>query len=615
MAHNVRKDDKDFVIPRRPGAGGHQPGTFRGVQKVVKAKDVRATLVRIWSYISEQKFWLFIALTFVTLSTLLGLLGPYLIALSIDNFLSVGVKDGLSKILWIMVAVYVIAAMCTYMREFILIGISQKVIKNMRRDFFDKLMSYSLKFFDQHSNGELMSRLTNDIENINTTLSQSIAQMFASLISFVGVLIIMLLLNWRLAIISMVTIPLVFFVVRFIGKHTRKNYRAQQKHLGELNDLIEENLTGQKVVKVFGKEGKVLEEFETVNLSLKGAATRAEIFGGFMGPSMNLINNIQFAVIAGAGGYLVVQGHMTVGLIAAFLNYAKQFGRPLTQLANIYNTIQSAIAGAERVFETMDHVAEVQDDPWAKDLDHVAGHVVFEQVDFSYEPETKVLKKADFHARPGDTIAIVGPTGAGKTTIINLLTRFYDIDSGKIRIDGIDIGEIKKHSLRNKLGIVLQDTYLFSGTVRENIRYGRLAATDREVEDAARRAYAHHFIRQLPEGYETMLSQEASNLSQGQRQLLAIARAILSDPAILILDEATSSVDTRTEVHIQKAMLHLMEGRTSFVIAHRLSTIKDATMIMVINDGEIIERGSHEALLAMKGFYYNLHMTQYNALA
>lgn len=615
MVHNEKKDDKEVVIPNRIGPGGHGPGAFRNMQKPVKAKDGKTTLLRIWSYISQQKIWLFIALLFVAVSTLLGLLGPYLIALSIDKYISIGLTEGLAKILWIMVGVYVTSAVFTYLREYILIDVSQKVIKNMRKDFFDRLMSYSLKFFDQHSNGELMSRLTNDIENINTTLSQSIAQLFASVLSFTGVIIIMLLLNWQLAIISMITIPMIYLGVKQIGKHTRKHYRDQQKYLGELNGIIEENLTGQKVVKVFGKEEEVLYKFEAVNQSLRSAATHAEIFGGFMGPSMNLMNNIQFAIIAGAGGYLVVKGHMTVGLIAAFLNYSKQFGRPLTQLANIYNTIQSAVAGAERVFETMDHVPEVQDDFDAKLLENVKGHVVFEQVDFSYTAGKKILKKADFQANPGDTIAIVGPTGAGKTTIINLLTRFYDIDSGQIHIDGLDICHIKKHSLRRQLGIVLQDTYLFSGTVMENIRYGRLNATDQEVKEAAKRAYAHHFIGQLPDGYETMLSQEASNLSQGQRQLLAIARAILSDPAILILDEATSSVDTRTEVHIQKAMLDLMKGRTSFVIAHRLSTIKDATTIMVINDGEIIERGSHEELLAMKGFYHNLHVTQYSAMA
>jgi len=606
-----KKDDKPMMMPGRASGG---PRSLMMNQKVT-IKDTKGTLRRIWAYISEQKLWLIIALVLVATSTLLGLAGPYFIARGIDEFITVGVTEGFARLLATMIGIYVIAAIITYIQQYILIEISQKVVRNIRKDFFGKLMSYSLKFFDKTPNGELMSRLTNDIENINSTLSESIAQFFSSILSFSGVIIIMIVLNWKLALISMTTIPLITWVVKTIAKNTRAGYRAQQKHLGELNGLVEETLTGQKVVKVYGKEEAVMADFNGMNQQLKKASIKAEIFGGFMGPSMNLINNLRFALIAGAGGYLVLSGDMSVGLIAAFLNYSKQFGRPLTQLANIYNTIQAAIAGAERVFETMDHVPEIQDMENTIDLNKIQGHVTFDQVDFGYIKGTKVLKKATFEAKPGDTIAIVGPTGAGKTTIINLLTRFYDIDSGEICIDEINIHNTKKYQLRSKLGIVLQDTYLFSDTVRENIRYGRLTATDKEVEEAAKLSYAHHFIKHLPDGYDTVLSQEGSNLSQGQRQLLAIARAILSDPAILILDEATSSVDTRTEIHIQKAMLHLMEGRTSFVIAHRLSTIKEATMIMVIKDGEIIERGNHDELLELKGFYHNLHFSQFRNIS
>ena len=607
MSNDRKTKDVQSGMMHGRGPGGR--ANF--MAQKVRANDIKGTLARIWQYISAQKFWLFISFAFVALSTLLGLIGPYFIALAIDDYISKGITEGLFKLLGIMMGVYIVAAAITYIQQYLLVGISQKVIRNMRRDYFDRLMDNSLKFFDQIPNGELMSRLTNDIENVNTTLSNSIAQMFSSLLAFIGVIVIMLVLNWQLALISMTTVPLILWVVKFITKNTRASYREQQSNLGKLNGIIEETLTGQKVVKVYGKEKEVIAEFNNMNHKLKAASTRAEIFGGFMGPSMNLINNLRFAIIAGAGGFLVISGSISVGLIAAFLNYSKQFGRPLTQLANIYNTIQSAIAGAERVFETMDHVPEIQDSENAKEIDNVKGHVTFKDVDFGYEKGKTILKKAAFEAKPGDTIAIVGPTGAGKTTIINLLTRFYDVDSGVIDIDGINIKEIKKQSLRSKLGIVLQDTYLFSGTVRENIRYGRLSATDEEVEEAAKRAYADHFIRHLPDGYDTILSHEGSNFSQGQRQLLAIARAILSDPVILILDEATSSVDTRTEVHIQKAMLHLMEGRTSFVIAHRLSTIREATMIMVINDGEIIERGSHKELLELKGFYHDLHFSQF----
>lgn len=590
------------------------PRSLLTKEKVV-IKDSKGTLIRLSKYLKGQRTWLIIALFLVVVSTGLSLLGPYFIAIGIDDFISKGITKGFTRILVTMVGVYVLAAIVTYLQQYILIGISQKAVRDIRKDFFSKLMEFSLRFFDQTPNGELMSRLTNDIENVNDTLSNSLAQFVSSVLTFIGVVTIMLILNWKLALISMITIPLVFGVIKWIAKMSRANFRDQQKNLGKLNGMVEETLTGQKVVKIYGKEDSVIQEFGEMNAELKSASTKAEIFGGLMGPSMNFMNNLRFAIIVGAGGYFVLNGSLTVGLIAAFLNYSKAFGRPITQLANVYNTIQSAIAGAERVFETMDHVPEVQDVDQAKILGSVEGSVNFEKVGFGYLPGVKVLKEATFEAKAGDTIAIIGPTGAGKTTIINLLTRFYDIDSGTIKIDGLDIRDLDKHSLRSKLGIVLQDTYLFADTLRENIRYGRLTASDEEVKEAAKLAYADHFIKHLPDGYDTVLSQEGSNLSQGQRQLLAIARAILSDPAILILDEATSSVDTRTEIHIQKAMLRLMEGRTSFVIAHRLSTIKDATMILVIKDGEIIERGNHNDLLDKRGFYYGLHSSQFRNLA
>ena len=409
----------------------------------------------------------------------------------------------------------------------------------------------------------------------------------------------------------MLVIPTMMLITSKIAKRTRKYFLNQQESLGKLNGIIEECISGQKLVKVFTREEKQIEEFNNSNDDLKKIGIKALILSGFIPPLINLLNNINFAFIAGIGGWLAVKEIITIGVIASFINYSKQFTRPINELANQFNMLQTAIAGAERVFEIMDEKPEKEDEEDAIKLSKISGKVDFENVDFSYDEKTPVLKNVNLHINPGETIALVGPTGAGKTTIINLLTRFYDIQKGSIKIDGVDIKKINRKSLRSSLGIVLQDAYLFSETVRENIRYGRLDATDEEVERAAKLANAHKFIQRLPQGYDTILSEDASNLSQGQKQLLTIARAILANPSILILDEATSSVDTRTEMHIQEAMLNLMKGRTSFVIAHRLSTIRDASQIVVINDGQIIEKGSHDELLKQKGFYYNLYMTQF----
>ena len=400
-------------------------------------------------------------------------------------------------------------------------------------------------------------------------------------------------------------------ITRILSKRTRAGFKARQEHMGDLNGIIEETITGEKVVKAYVREESVIAEFEVSNRELQRTSIKAQIFAGFMGPTMNLVNNIGFAAVAGAGGWMAVSGLATVGTIASFVNYSRRFSRPLNQIATLYNQIQSALAGAERVFEILDEVPEVQDVEDAIPLPTVRGDVVFDHVDFSYNADVPVLKDVSMWAKRGQMVALVGPTGAGKTTIVNLLTRFYDIDGGAIRVDDHDIRNLKTDDLRRQLGIVLQDTFLFGTSVMDNIRYGRLDATDDEVVAAATMANADGFIRRLPQGYETVLSENGSNLSQGQRQLLAISRAILADPGILILDEATSSVDTRTERNIQEAMLRLMEGRTSFVIAHRLSTIRKADAILVINHGEIIERGTHEALLAQRGFYYNMYVSQF----
>jgi ATP-binding cassette subfamily B protein len=445
-------------------------------------------------------------------------------------------------------------------------------------------------------------------------LAQSVTQLVSGFLSLVGVGAVMLILNWRMALVTLLTIPfMMLFLTRWVGDRTRTGFRQQQKALGKLNGIIEETITGQRVVKAYNREQAVMADFDFANNELRQAATRAQTFSGFIGPMMNFINNLGLAIVAGVGGWMTLGGLATVGTIASFINYARQFGRPLNEIASLYNTIQSAVAGAERVFETIDEQPDLTDVPDARPLTDIRGNVTFEDVSFGYAPGVPVLKQVSLHAEPGQVVALVGPTGAGKTTIVNLLTRFYDIQTGRICIDGQDIRQVKMADLRRQLGIVLQDTFLFTGTVMENIRYGRLDATDDEVRAAARLANADAFIHRLPHGYDTLLSERAGNLSQGQRQLLAIARAILANPGILVLDEATSSVDTRTEKHIQEAMLRLMQGRTSFVIAHRLSTIRNADQILVINHGELIERGTHETLLAQGGFYHHLYNSQFRA--
>ncbi len=596
-----------------PGPGG-PGGPFAGMAGG-RAKNARGTVRRVWDYLRHQGKLLALVVFLVTLSTLLGLAGPYLMGKALDDY--IGAKDlvGLARTLLIMLATYLGASASTYTQNRIMITVSQRTVREIRHDLFAKLQQLSLRFFDQRTHGELMSRLTNDVENINTVLSQSATQLISSILSIIGVAATILLLNWRLAMVTLVTVPVMLFITRWIAKHTRRGYREQQSSLGEVNGIIEESITGQRIIKAYGRESDTLADFEVANRRLQSAATKAQTLSGIMGPFGGVMNNSSTAIVAGAGGWMAVAGLATVGTVVSFVNYARQFMFPMMQIANLYNTIQSGIAGAERVFEILDEELDLPDAPDATALDEIQGDVVFDDVSFSYEPETPVLKHVSFHTLPGQTFALVGPTGAGKTTIVNLLTRFYDIDSGAIRVDGRDIRTVQKASLRRQLGIVLQDGFLFAATVKENIRYGRLDATDEEVVAAARLANADQFIRRLPMGYDTELSERGSNLSQGQRQLLSIARAMLADPRILILDEATSSVDTRTEIHIQDALLKLMEGRTSFVIAHRLSTIREADEVLVINDGEIIERGDHESLLAQQGFYYNLYMSQFRGKA
>ena len=492
-----------------------------------------------------------------------------------------------------------------------MIKISQKVSAKIRGELFTALQSLPLKYFDNNSSGDLMSRLTNDVDNINTTLSQSVTQLFSGIINIIGMFIAMILLSPILTLIGIITIPLTFITTKTLAKKTQGFFVKQQKELGNLNGYIEEMVSGQKVVLLFSEEERVKEEFSEINERLTKSAIIAQGVSSFMGPINNFINNISYLIISVTGGYLILKGYaLTVGIVFSFLLYMRNFTRPINEIMNLFNTIQSALAGAERVFEVIDEEKE-KDKKDAVDIDNIEGHVELKDVTFSYTNGKEILKNVSLEAKKGEVIAIVGPTGAGKTTIVNLLTKFYNIDSGQILIDGRNIDEITRESLRKTVAMVLQDTYLFSETVSENIRYGRLSASNEEVIEAAKIADAHHFIKQLPQGYNTVLSDNGSNLSQGQRQLLAIARAVLSNASILILDEATSSIDTRTEVLIQNAMLKLMKGKTTFVIAHRLSTIKNADKILALKDGKIIESGTHDELLAKDGFYANLYNSQF----
>lgn len=593
--------------PGGPGPGGHA-SRFAPVRK---PQNINATLKRLWTYLSRQKSTLFVAFFMAVVSSLLDLIGPFLLGRAIDRYIIPQDFTGLLYISLLMLAIYLLAAFSVFFQNYLMVGVTQKTVGDLRRDLFNKLQTLPLVFFDTRPHGELMSRLTNDVDNVNNTLNTSVIAVLSSLITLTGSLAMMLYLSPILTLVSLAIIPLMLLLTRKITDRTRTLFVEQQTSLGALNGIIEETLSGQKVIKVFNREEESLQEFGLCNDRLKKVGMRAQIFSGLIGPLMNVLNNLSFALVASAGGLLAIKNIVTVGVIASFISYIRFFGRPLNELANQFNMIQSAIAGAERVFEILDERPEAEDDRSGNGLEQIKGEVTFKDVTFSYEKEAPVLKKVGFTASPGQVVALVGPTGAGKTTIINLLARFYDLDQGTIFLDGLDLRSINRERLRSFLGIVLQDTYLFGETVRENIRYGRLDATDEEVEEAARVANAEQFILRLPEGYETMLTEDGGNLSQGQRQLLAIARAILADPRILILDEATSSVDTRTEIQIQEAMLRLMEGRTSFVIAHRLSTIRNADLILVIKDGEIIERGNHQELLAAEGFYYELYSSQF----
>jgi ATP-binding cassette subfamily B protein len=592
-----------------------RPGAHFG--NLARAKDPRGTLTRLASYFGEFRAGLVVVGVCIAVYTLLGLVGPYLMGRALDRYIATRDVSGLARVAVLMLAAFLANNLFQGGSSWLMAGISQRALKKLRRNLFQHLQTLPMDFFERNPSGELMSRLTNDIDAVNQAVAQNITSLLASVLSMVGIIVAMFVLDRWLALASLLVVPIMIGFTRWVAVFTRKGFKELQKHLGKLNGVMEESIGGQKIVTVFRRNQSVIEAFRAENENVYRAGIQANTYALLLMPLTSVLGNLFVIVLAGLGGLLALQGLVSVGIIATFVNYGQSFVNPLRQLSLLYNTLQAALAGAERVFEILDTPSEADDAPvsGARALPAVRGDVRFDHVTFGYRAGTTVLSDMSLEAKPGQMVALVGPTGAGKTTIINLLTRFYEIDRGTIQIDGTDIRDLKKADLRRMLGLVLQDTYLFGATVMENIRYGRLDATDADVVRAAEMADADHFIRQLPHGYETVLSERAGNLSQGQRQLLAIARTLLAEPSILILDEATSSVDTRTEARIQKSLLRLMAGRTSFVIAHRLSTIRDADQVLVIDGGKIVESGTHQALLDKRGFYHQLYTSQFKGQA
>ena len=574
--------------------------------KETRAENTWGTMKRIGTYLLREKGKLSLVLLMVIISSGLGLLGPYLVGMAIDEFIVTKTATGLGHLLVALLIIYFTHSSAIFLQYFWMIGIAQKTVYTLRKQLFNQFHALSIKFFDKRQQGELMSRVTNDIDNINNTLNDSVIQVFASVITLIGTVTVMLILSPILTFITMTIIPVMFLAMKWITKRTGPLYKIQQRDLGVLNGYVEETVSGQHVVKIYSQEERVINEFNKRNEQLKLSSFWALTFAGFIPKVMNMLNFLSFALIALFGGILYINGHVTIGIIVIFTEYARQFTRPLNELSNQFNILLSAVAGAERVFAILDEEKEEVDETEAIDIETTNGHVVFDNISFAYE-DNLVLKNISFEAKPGQTIAFVGHTGAGKTTIVNLITRFYNYNDGQILLDGNPLHQITRDSLRAQMAFVLQDTFLFQGTIRENIRYGRLDATDEEIIEAAKQANAHSFIERMEDGYDTVIQSEGTRLSQGQKQLLTIARAMIANPKLLILDEATSNIDTITELKIQEALKRLMKGRTSFIIAHRLNTVRQADEIILLKDGEIIEKGSHTELLQLKGAYYQLH--------
>lgn len=572
-----------------------------------RPKEGKKTFFRLLSYLSCDKRLLFVIGFLIVVSIAANLLGSYMLRPIINNYIIPGDFKGLVRVLAILAAIYLTGVAAVYIQYILLNKIGQRTVNRMRSDLFGKMEHLPVKYFDTHQHGDLMSRYTNDIDRISDALTDSLSDMLSSALTLIGIFCLMLYISPVLTLVTFVTVPLMFFSAKVIVSRSRKYFKAQQESIGQLNGYIEEMISGQKVVKVFGHEKKVEADFDRLNDDLKGKSQKALFYSGMMMPVMQNLNTLNYVFITIVGALLAIFRGFDVGGLAAFLQYSRQFGRPINELASLYNSIQAAIAGAERIFEVIDEAPEAPDTPDAVTLENIQGDVALKDVYFGYKSEKTILKGVSLHASSGCKIALVGATGAGKTTILNLLPRFFDIWSGEITIDGHPIRHIKRNSLRRSMAIVLQDTHLFTSTVRENIRFGRLDATDEEVVQAAKLTAAHSFIKRLPHGYDTLLENDGANLSQGQRQLLNIARAAIADPPILLLDEATSNIDTRSEILIQKGLDQLMQGRTSLIIAHRLSTIRNADAILVLEHGQIVERGNHEELLRLKGKYYLLN--------
>ncbi|MFB9974017.1 ABC transporter ATP-binding protein [Allobacillus sp. SKP2-8] len=575
-----------------------------------KVRNWKKTVRQIFSYLLAEKWMLLLVTVMVALSSGFAILGPYMIGTTVDEYIAVQEMSGINRMLFWLFLVYLGYSIAMFCQHFFMIGIAQNTVYTIRSELFEKLHTLPIPFFDRRQQGEIMSRLTNDIDNVSNTLNTSIIQILSSVLTLVGTVSVMVYLSPLLALITMSIIPIMVFGMKWITSRTGPLYKIQQQRLGHLNGYVEETISGQRIIKTFSQEERVTDEFEQKNDDVRNSGYWAGTISGFIPKLMNMLNVLSFALIAFIGGVFVLNDMITVGTIVIFTELARQFTRPLNELSNQFNQLLAAVAGAERVFNIMDEDGEELDEVDADSIDVPKGEIEFKNVTFSYNPDEPILKGISFTADPGSTTAFVGHTGAGKTTIINLIARFYNYDDGEILLDGKDIKSIKRNSLRKHMAFVLQDAFLFEGSIRENIRYGKLNATDDEVVEAAKNANAHDFISKLPEQYDTPIDADGMSISQGQKQLITIARALLADPKILVLDEATSSIDTVTEIKIQEALKRLMEGRTSFVIAHRLNTIKSADQIIMLEHGEIIEKGSHDELISQGGRYADLYETR-----